>query len=64
MLQQLGLAAVPPVQRAHANAGALGDGRDRRARALGGKDIPRRIQDGQVIASGLSLPAVRRLRGE
>jgi hypothetical protein len=64
VLQQLGLAAVPAVQRAHAHAGALRDSRDRRARALGGKDIPRSIQHGQVIASGLRLPTVRRLRAE
>jgi hypothetical protein len=62
VLQQFGLAAIPAVQRAHADSGALGDGRDRRVRALRGEDVTCRVQDGQVIPPRLGLPAVDGLR--
>jgi len=63
-LQQFGLAAVPAVERAHADPGALGDRRDRRARALGGEDVTGRLEHDQVIAAGLGLPAAHGLRAQ
>ena len=56
-LQELGLAAVAPVEGAHADPGALGDGGDGRARALRGEDVARRVKHGEVIAPRLGLPA-------
>ena len=63
-LQQLGLAAVPAVQRAHADSGALGDRRDRRARALGGEDVTGGFEYHQVITPRLGLAAVPGLRAQ
>ena len=56
-LQELGLAAVAPVEGAHADPGALGDGDDGRARAVRGEDVARRVKHGEVIAPRLGLPA-------
>jgi hypothetical protein len=61
-LQQLGLAAVPAIERAHAHSGPLGDSRDRRICALRGEDVARGIQYGQVVAPSLGLPAAVRKR--
>ena len=63
-LQQFGLAAVPAVERAHADSGAFGDSRDGGACAQWAEDVACRVQYGQVIAPGLGLPTVHGLRAQ
>ena len=54
-LQQLGLAAVAPVEAAHADAGPLGHGGHRGVPALGREDLAGRVEDLAVVAGCLLL---------